>query len=61
MSEPVNLGYLIFHWSDAYQVSMRRGRYEAIRRDDGTVLDAGTADGLLEKIRADYAARPVPR
>ena len=40
---------------------MRRGRYEASRRDDGTVLTADSADALLDLIRADYAARPVSR
>ena len=57
----ISLAYLIHHYGDAYQVNMRRGRFEAARRDDGTVLDAGTADELLEKIRADSAERPVPR
>jgi hypothetical protein len=40
---------------------MRRGRYEASRRDDGTVLTADSADALLDLIRADYASNPVPR
>ena len=40
---------------------MRRRRYEARRRDDGTVLIADSADALLDLIRADYAARPVSR
>lgn len=61
MSEPVNLAYLIHHYDGAYRVNMRRGRYEAARRDDGTVLTADTADALLDLIRADYAAHPVPR
>jgi hypothetical protein len=61
VSEPVNLAYLIHHYGDAYEVNMRHRRYLARRRDDGTVLDAGTAQELLGLIRADYAARPVPR
>lgn len=61
MSEPVNLAYLCHHYGDAYEINMRRGRYEARRRDDGTMLTADSAGELLEKIRTDYAARPVPR
>lgn len=40
---------------------MRRRRYEARRRDDGSVLAANSADALLDLIRADYAAHPVSR
>ena len=61
MNEPVNLAYLIHHYGEAYEVNMRRGRYEARRRDDGTTLTADSADALLDLIRADYAERPVSR
>ena len=61
MSEPVNLAYLIHHYGEAYEVNMRRGRYEARRRDDGTVLTADSADALLDLIREDYRAHPVSR
>jgi hypothetical protein len=61
VSEPVNLPYLIHHYGEAYEINMRRGRYEARRRDDGTMLTADTAEALLDLIRADYAARPVSR
>ena len=61
MTEPVNLAYVVYHWSDAYRVNMRHGVYEAIRRDDGTLLTADSAEELLDLIRADSAARPVPR
>jgi hypothetical protein len=61
VSEPVNLAYLIHHYGEAYEINMRRGRYEARRRDDGTVLTADTAGALLDLIRADYAERPVSR
>lgn len=57
----VDLAYLINHYGSAYVINMRRGRYEASRRDDGTELGAGTASALLDAIRADYAARPVSR
>ena len=61
MSEPIDLAYLFHHYGEAYEVNMRRGRYEARRRDDGTVLTADSADALLDLIRADYADRPVSR
>jgi len=57
----INLGYLEHHYGDAYVISRWRGRCEARRRDDGTVLDAADAQELLSLIREDYAARPVPR
>jgi len=57
----INLAYLIHHYGDAYTINMRRGRYEARRRDDGTTLTADSAGALLGVLRADYAARPVPR
>jgi hypothetical protein len=61
VSEPVNLAYLCHHYGEAYEVNMRRGRYEARRRDDGAMLTADSAEDLLDLIRADYAARPVSR
>ena len=61
MSEPVNLAYLCHHYGEAYEVNMRRGRYEARRRDDGTLLTADSTDALLDLIRADYVERPVSR
>jgi hypothetical protein len=61
VSEPVNLAYLIHHYGEAYEINMRRRRYEARRRDDATVLTADSADSLLDLIRADYASNPVPR
>ena len=60
MSEPIDLAYLVRHYDGAYDINMRRRRYYAIRRDDGTVLDADSAEEMLEKIREDYAAHPVP-
>ncbi len=61
MSEPVSLAYLCHHYGEAYEINMRRRRYDARRRDDGTMLTAHSADALLDLIRADYAARPVSR
>lgn len=61
MSEPVNLAYLCHHYGEAYEINIRRKRYEARRRDDATVLTADSPVGLLDLIREDYAARPVSR
>jgi hypothetical protein len=61
VSEPINLAYLIHHYGEAYTINMRRGRYEARRRDDGSMVRADSACDLLDAIREDYAARPVPR
>lgn len=61
MSEPVGLAYLEHHYGDAYVITRWRGRCEAIRRDDGTVMAADDAQELLTLIREDYATRPVPR
>jgi hypothetical protein len=61
VSEPVNLAYLYHHYGEAYEINMRRCRYEARRRDDATVLTANSGDALLDLIRADYAERPVSR
>lgn len=60
--EPVDLAYVVYHWSSAYVINMTNRTYEAARRDDSsTVLRADTAEDLLVKIRADHAAKPVPR
>ncbi len=61
MTEPIDLAYLIHHYGEAYEINMRRGRYEARRLDDATVLTADSADALLDEIRADYASHPVSR
>jgi hypothetical protein len=55
VSEPADLAYLCHHYGEAYEVNMRRRRFEARRRDDGTALTADSADALLDLIRADYA------
>jgi hypothetical protein len=53
---------LRYHWGDAYDIGVGAGRWEARRVDGlGSVFAALSADGLEEKIRADYGAMPVPR
>jgi hypothetical protein len=57
------LGELRHHWGEAYVVEYfcATDVWFAQRRDDGGTLTAESAGELGEKIRADYAARPVPR
>ena len=57
----VTLAYLIHHYGGAYDINMRNGRFEARRRDDGSLVRTDTAAEMLAELRADYAARPVPR
>ncbi len=54
---------LRWHWGSAYLIHYfeTAGKWVAQRRDSHVTMSADSADGLLEKIRADYAARPVPR
>jgi hypothetical protein len=57
-----DLDDLRFHWGGAYNVQHLGDTWLAQRKDKSrAVLSARTPAELLEKIRADYAARPVPR
>jgi hypothetical protein len=56
-----DLSDLRWHWRGAYIVNGGNDRWVATRTDTGRSLFAGTADGLLDKIRADYRLAPVPR
>jgi hypothetical protein len=53
---------LRFHWGTAYDFDCAGGEFTARRRDarGGALTDLAPAR-LLGKIRADYAADPVPR
>lgn len=44
------------HWGSAYAISRSGSAWNAVRRDGGSVVSAVTAQGLREKIRADYLA-----
>jgi hypothetical protein len=61
VSEPGALADLRHHWGEAYEINYRLGQYRAVRKDDGSMVRADSAGELLEKIREDYAVRPVPR
>ena len=56
-----DLDELRWHWGEAYLVHHLGGRWVAQRRDSRETISAGTAAGLLDKIQADYRARPVAR
>jgi hypothetical protein len=53
---------LEFHWGSAYDIGFAGGMWTARRRDGrGGKLAAPLPEGLWLRIRADYAAMPVPR
>jgi hypothetical protein len=54
---------LRWHWGEAYLIHYLSGpgRWVAQRRDSHATMSADGPDGLLDLIRADYAARPVSR
>jgi hypothetical protein len=57
-----DLTELRHHWASAYLITRPEPDvWLAQRRDDRTVLRAGSAGELLEKIRTDYRDRPVSR
>jgi hypothetical protein len=57
------LEQLRWHWGDAYLIGRddERGWWAARRDQVGAFLTAADDDDLGQVIRADYAARPVPR
>ncbi len=61
MRDPAALDDLRWHWGTAYLVQQMGGRWVAQRRDSHATVSAEGPDRLLGLIRADYAARPVPR
>jgi hypothetical protein len=52
---------LRWHWGGAYDISEGSGAWRAVRADNQVALVAASAGELHDLIRADYAARPVPR
>jgi hypothetical protein len=61
VSDPGALADLRHHWGEAYQIDYRHGMFQAVRRDDGSMIRRDDPGDLLAEIRADYAIRPVPR
>ena len=56
------LDELRFHWGSAYYVALVDGMWTAWRKDGrGGNLTDPLPEGLWLRIRADYAALPVPR
>jgi hypothetical protein len=57
-----HLNELKWHWGSAYMVfHPEPDVWMAQRRDDYRTLRDQTPTGLRDRIRADYAARPVSR
>ena len=47
-------------WDECFEVSVEYpGSWSAKRRDNGTVLEADSAEGLRRKIIDDYVRHPV--
>jgi hypothetical protein len=61
MTERHDLDLLRWHWGAFYEITIDGSLWHAKRRDDGTVLLAGTSAELRLLLSSDYAARPVPR
>jgi hypothetical protein len=57
----VTLESLDYEWGDAYLICYARDQWAALRRDTHRFLAAATLDTLAARIKADYAASPVPR
>lgn len=55
------LAYLRWHWGSAYRITGSGSAWTATRKDNRHVVTATSAAGLLDAIRDDYAASPVPR
>lgn len=49
------------HWGSAYLIEKFGRHWVAQRRDSHGTISAEGPDQLLDVIRADYAAHPVPR
>jgi hypothetical protein len=56
----MQLADLRWHWGDAYDINWS-GAFRGVRRDNGLVLGAASADELRALIRSDYSCRPVSR
>ena len=61
MTDAAALDDLRWHYGEAYLIELIGGRWIAQRRDSHATMSADSPDQLLGLIRADYAARPVPR
>ncbi len=60
--QPDELAEVKFHWGDAYDIDASSGTPTAWRRyGKGAPLTDPLPEGLDLRIRADYAAMPVPR
>jgi hypothetical protein len=61
VTDAAALDDLRWHYGEAYLIELIGDRWIAQRRDSHATMSAGSPDQLLGLIRADYAARPVPR
>ena len=61
MFDAEDLASLRYHWRGAYVINGGDDVWAATRTDNGATIVAWSAAELLDKIRDDYAAMPVPR
>jgi hypothetical protein len=61
-TESRELAELRHHWGEAYDLGVRGRQWRAKRRDGkGGWITAEDPQALVQAIRADYQADPVPR
>ncbi|MGH3420379.1 MAG: hypothetical protein ACRDOD_12430 [Streptosporangiaceae bacterium] len=61
MTDAAALDDLRWHYGEAYLIELIGDRWIAQRRDSHATMSAEGPDQVLDLIRADYAAHPVPR
>jgi hypothetical protein len=59
MAEGDDLAALRRRWSEAYEITITYGMFRAVRRDDGSAVNAATAERLEDEICTDYHVRPL--
>jgi hypothetical protein len=60
--DETELDDLRWHWGEAYLIHhLGPDTWVAQRRDSRATIGAKSPEGLRERIKADYASRPVPR
>lgn len=55
------LAWFTVNYGGAYHIIIEEDWWGAVRADNAEVLTADTAEELRDKMRADYAERPVLR
>jgi len=59
MAQQDDLSGLRWRWGEAYEITVTSGIFRAVRRDDGSAVNATTTERLEAEICTDYHVRPV--